>query len=230
MAQIYPDISYPRATSGIFTNPTKITNIYKCIDLEEKATFLHFLKNPSILFPYFLLQQSFLPCTEEYQTPWTCALISSSGGSSTSTTPTQTQVPPRVAKEVWKVGLGGRVSGWRVMFLHEMLEYIYIYLHIAYIHTYVYNSFAYIYIYSIHIMYIQMIFPWLWGCWNCLWNETPGVNLNLCLSCMACWISGFPGGLFRQQEDDLIQRCCSTHIVGSLHLLTWMVACYGKCS
>ena len=111
---------------------TKITNIYKCIDLEEKATFLHFLKNPSILFPYFLLQQSFLPCTEEYQTPWTCALISSSGGSSTSTTPTQTQVPPRVAKEVWKVGLGGRVSGWRVMFLHEMLEYIYIFTYCIY--------------------------------------------------------------------------------------------------
>ena len=109
---------------------TKITNIYKYIDLEEKATLLHFLKNPSILFPYFLLQQSFLPCTKEYQTPWTCALISSSGGSSTSTTPTQTQVPPRVAKEVWKVGSGGRVSGWRVMSLHEMLEYIYYYIYI----------------------------------------------------------------------------------------------------
>lgn len=120
--------------------------------------------------------------------------------------------------------LEGHVSAWNAWI------YIYIYIYILHILIHMYITVSHIYIYSIHIMYIQMIFPWLWGCWNCLWNETPGVNLNLCLSCMACWISGFPGGLFRQQEDDLIQRCCSTHIVGSLHLLTWMVACYGKCS
>lgn len=35
---------------------------------------------------------------------------------------------------------------------------------------------------------------------------------------MACWISRFPGRLFREQEDDLIQRCCSTHTMGLVYL------------